>query len=149
MIVIYTGDIERKQVSDEYNIGAVRMIMEPAFLSELDSGELFRHLKEKVEENELLSDEELMEFIILPLSYRKKEEKKEKIRESVNLASQIQDRKQQIFALAGILTFTDKLIDMKTANILQTARIYIDASEKIPGWRSAVGLHCKFNRRAV
>ena len=32
--------------------------------------------------------------------------------------------------------------------ILQTARIYIDASGKVPGWRSAVGLHCKFNRRA-
>lgn len=116
MIVIYTGDIERRQVSGEYNIGAVRVKLEPAFLSELDSGGLFRHLKEKVERNEPLDDEELMEFIILPLSYRKKEEKEEKIRESVSLAAQIQDRSQQIFALAGILTFTDKLIDMKTAN---------------------------------
>ena len=33
--------------------------------------------------------------------------------------------------------------------ILQTARIYSDASGKIPGWRSAVGLYCKFNRCAV
>ena len=33
--------------------------------------------------------------------------------------------------------------------ILQTARIYSDAFGKIPGWRSAVGLHCKFNRCAV
>ena len=33
--------------------------------------------------------------------------------------------------------------------ILHTARIYIDVSGKVPGWRSAVGLHCKFNRRAV
>ena len=103
-------------MSDEYDIGAVRMTLEPAFLSELDSGGLFRHLKEKVERNEPLNDEELMEFIILPLSYRKKEEKKEKIRESISLAAQIQDRNQQIFALAGILTFTDKLIDMETAN---------------------------------
>ena len=37
MVVIYTGDIERRQVSDEYDIGAVRMGLEPAFLSELDS----------------------------------------------------------------------------------------------------------------
>ena len=57
-----------------------------------------------------------MEFIILPLSYRKKDEKEEKIRESVSLAAQIQDRSQQIFTLAGILTFTDKLIDMETTN---------------------------------
>lgn len=116
MIVIYTGDIERRQVSDEYDVGAVRMRLEPAFLSELDSGGLFRHLKGKVERNEPLDDEELMEFIILPLSYRKKEEKEEKIRESVSLAAQIQDRGQQVFALAGILTFTDKLIDMETTN---------------------------------
>ncbi len=33
--------------------------------------------------------------------------------------------------------------------ILQTARIYSDASGKIPSWRSAVGLYCKFNRCAV
>lgn len=45
-----------------------------------------------------------------------KEEQKEKIRQSVKLAAQIQDRSQQIFALAGILTFTDKLIDTKTAD---------------------------------
>ena len=73
MIVIYTGDIKRRQVSDGYDIGAVRMRLEPAFLSELDSGGLFRHLKGKVERNELLDDEELMEFIIFPLYSRKKE----------------------------------------------------------------------------
>ena len=64
MIVIYTGDIERRQVSDEYDIGAVRMTLEPAFLSELDSGGLFRHLKEKVERNEPLDNEELMLSLI-------------------------------------------------------------------------------------
>lgn len=116
MIVIYTGDIERRQVSDEYNIGALKVMLKPAFLSELDSVRVFGRLKEKVGKNEPLNDEELMEFIILPLSYRRKEEKEEKIREAVNLAAQIQDKSQQIFALAGILTFTDKLIDMETAN---------------------------------
>ncbi len=29
-------------------------------------------------------------------------------------------------------------------HIPQTARIYSDASGKVPGWRSAVGLYCKF-----
>ena len=40
MIVIYTGDIDRTQVSAEYNIGAVRLNVEAAFLSELDSKEI-------------------------------------------------------------------------------------------------------------
>lgn len=115
MVVIYTEDIKREQVSEEYNIGAVRLCVECAFLSELDSAEVYERLKQKVERNEMLDDEELMEFIILPLSYRTKEEKQQKIRETVELATKIQDRGQQLFTLAGILAFTDKLIDRETA----------------------------------
>ena len=116
MIVIYTGDISRSQVSGEYNIGAVKINTETAFLSELDSDGIIERLKGRVERNEMLTDEELMEFIILPLSYRKKEEKEKRIRETVDLAARIQDRSQQVFTLAGILTFTDKIIDRETAN---------------------------------
>ncbi len=44
----------------------------------------------------------------------------------------------------------DILISLMGANfILQTARIYSGASGKVLGWRSAVGLHCKFNWCAV
>ena len=62
-----------------------------------------------------------MEFIILPLSYRKKEEKEKRVRETVELAAKIQDRGQQVFTLAGILTFTDKIIDRETANKIRRA----------------------------
>lgn len=121
MIVIYTADIKRPQVSDEYHIGALHMYLECAFLSELDSEEIYQRLKGKVERKERLDDEELMEFIILPLSYRTKEEKQRKIRETVELAARIQDRGQQLFTLAGILAFTDKLIDQETANRIRRA----------------------------
>ena len=72
-------------------------------------------------QNEHLDDRELMEFIILPLSYRTKAEKQKKIQETVRLATQIQDRSQQLFTLAGILAFTDKVIDRKTANKIRRA----------------------------
>ena len=75
----------------------------------------FDRLKKKVEKNQLLNDKELMQFIILPLSYRTKKEKQQKVRETVELAAKIQDKKQQIFTLAGILVFTDKVIDRETA----------------------------------
>lgn len=137
MIVIYTGDIKRGQTSDRYDIGAVRVKLEQAFLSELDSHEIFRHLKEKVERNELLDDEEMMELIIQPLSYRKREEKEAQIRETVKLAAQIQDRGQQLFALSGILVFADKVIDMETANkirraieMTQVARIFEEEKQQ-------------------
>lgn len=119
MIVIYTGDIKREQVESSYDIGAVKMNVETAFLSELDAERIFECLKGKVERNERLSDDELMEFIIFPLSYRKKEEKQERIQETVKLAAKIQDKEQQVFTLAGILAFTDKVIDRETANFIR------------------------------
>lgn len=121
MIVIYTGDINRRQVSNEYNIGAVKINTETAFLSELDGENILRRLESKVRRHEMLTDEELMEFIILPLSYRKREEKEKRIHDVVDLAVKIQDRGQQIFTLAGILTFTDKVIDGETANKIRRA----------------------------
>ncbi len=137
MIVIYTGDIRREQVSTIYDIGAIKVNIEAAFLSELDAEGIYRRLKEKVDSGTLLSDEELMEFIIFPLAYRDKEEKKKKIHEAVNLAILIQDRKQQIFILAGILTFTDKLIDKEAANkirraieMTQVARIFEEEKQQ-------------------
>ncbi len=121
MVVIYTGDISRRQVSSEYNIGAVKLHTETAFLSELDSAGIMERLRGKIERNEMLTDEELMEFIILPLSYRKKDEKEKRIRETVSMAVRIQDRGQQVFTLAGILAFTDKIIDRGTANKIRRA----------------------------
>ncbi len=115
MIVIYTGDIKREQIVEEYHIGAISLKIETACLSELNAQEILTRLKEKVERKEQLTDEELMGFIILPLSYHKIEEKEEKIKETVELATKIADRQQQIFTLAGIAVFTDKIIDKETA----------------------------------
>ena len=116
MIVIYTGDVKREEVSESYDVGAVKLVIEPVFLSEVDGDEIFSRLREKVENEELLSDQEQMELVIFPLTYRKKEEKRRRIGEAVELASRIRNREQQVFVLAGIMTFTDKVIDEDTAN---------------------------------
>ena len=46
----------------------------------------------------------------------KREEKEQKISETVELAVKIRDRAQQIFTLSGILAFTDKVIGQETAS---------------------------------
>ena len=46
---------------------------------------------------------------------------KAKIQETVNLALKLQDREQQLFVLAGILTFTDKIIDQESAKTIRRA----------------------------
>ena len=105
MVVIYTGDIKRKSVSCHYSIGALQMEIEAAFLSELDAEGIFPNLK----------------FIILPLSYRKMEEKEQKLKETVELAVQVSDRQQQVFILSGMLVFADKVIDWETAKRIRRA----------------------------
>ena len=97
----------------------------------------FDRLKKKVEKNQLLNDEELMQFIILPLAYRTKKEKQQKVREIVELAAKIQDKNQQIFTLAGIVVFTDKVIDKETAGkirevikLTQVAQIFEEEKQQ-------------------
>ena len=121
MVVVYTGDIRRETVSESYDVGAIKLSVEPAFLSEIDGEAILMRLKNKLKNREKLNDREQMEFIILPLSYKKPEEKKAKIQETVNLALKLQDREQQLFVLAGILTFTDKIIDQESAKTIRRA----------------------------
>lgn len=116
MIVIYTGDVKRKQVSCEYQIGALTMRIEAAFLSELDADGIFGRLTEKIQTGKRLTEEELMEYMILPLSLQTQKQKRQKAAELAELAVRIKDREQQLFVMAGLLVFADKILDMETAN---------------------------------
>ena len=121
MVVIYTGDVKRQQVAESYDIGAVKMRIEAAFLSELDGDGILRRLEKKVQRKQLFTDEELMEYIILPLAYKEREAKQLKAREMAKLAEKIADQGQQAFVLSGMLAFTDKVIDEETANQIREA----------------------------
>ena len=154
MIVIYTGDIRRRQVSTEYNVGAVKIRIEPAFLSELDPEDIFDTIAYKIKNGECLSDEELMQFIILPLTYRQKKYKEKAIQNAVELAARVQDRNQQLFVLAGILAFTDKIIDNDTANkirrmIQMTKVAMIFEEEKQQAIKQAIKLEREKNDAAI
>lgn len=58
-----------------------------------------------------LDEEELMQLMILPLTVKGSRAKQVMIEKTVELACQIPDREQTLKALAGILTFSDKVID--------------------------------------
>lgn len=117
MIVIYTADVE--QTAEEVSFGCLTLKLEQAFLSRIESGDVWKRLKAKVDKGEMLSDEELMEFIILPLTYKGKEPKKQAVKDTVELAKRIEDREKQTFVLAGILVFADKVIDQDTAEYIR------------------------------
>ena len=117
MIVIYTADVET--APEEFSAGCLTLKMERTFLRKIDSEgereELTRRLKEKLP----LSDDELMKLIILPLTYKGTERKKQAVKEAVELAKQITDSEKKTFVLSGILVFADKIIDADTAKYIK------------------------------
>ena len=112
-VVIYTADVE--EAENEFNAGCLTLKLEQAFL---DSGNIRNRIGKKIRNKEVLSDEELMEFIVLPLTYKGTEAKQEAVKEAVELAKKIEDKKEQTFLLSGILVFADKIIDTETAKYI-------------------------------
>lgn len=110
VIVIYTADVE--QACQVYDLEGVTVKVENAFLVGLNTEEIYKGLKDKIcEKKQKLNEEELMQLMVLPLTVKGKGPKQEVIVQAVELAKQIEDRTQTVQVLAGLLTFTDKVID--------------------------------------
>ena len=117
MIVIYTADIEK--APEEFSAGCLTLKMERAFLSKIDSNTVQKEIAGKLEHGFSLSDDELMKLIILPLTYKGKERKKQAVKEAVELAKLISDKEEKTFVLSGILVFADKIIDIEMAKYIK------------------------------
>lgn len=85
------------------------------FLNRIPSEEVKMRIRDKIERKEPLEDRDLMELIILPLTYKGKEAQQRAVYEAVDLAKRIEDESVQVKAVAGILSFADKIIDEKLA----------------------------------
>lgn len=116
IIVIYTADVVKKQTDDTLDMGGIVIRTTEGFLSEISSEEVKMRIRHKIEQKEPLDDRELMELIILPLTYKGKERQQKAVYEAVDLAKEVEDESVQGKALAGILSFSDKIIDRKLAN---------------------------------
>lgn len=131
MIVIYTADVEYAE--DTFSAGCLTLKLEQAYLSKIDSQRIHSRIQAKLKHDATLSDEELMELIILPLTFKGNEKKKQAAMDAVALAKQISDKEIQTFVLSGILTFADKIIDSDTAKhimevvrMTQVAKLFIE-----------------------
>lgn len=117
MVVIYTADVERAE--ERYDLGGLILVVESAYLIHLDGSQIYDRLKNKIDAGEKLTEEELMELMILPLTVKGKKRKQETIEKAVNLGKRLPDREGQLKVIAGILTFTDKVIDRAYAKKLE------------------------------
>lgn len=135
MIVIYTGDVQRAEASFETK--CLTLSMEQVFISKLPEEEIYQSIKSKLENNETLSDTELMQLIILPLTGKGKEAKQQIIENVITLTKQIKDETNQVFVLSGVLVATDKFIDEKYADnirrylsMTKVARLYEEEKQE-------------------
>lgn len=110
MIVIYTADIEEAATKNDMDIGCLNFRIEEAFLSNLKTKEILNRITKKIKRNMPLTEEEMMEFIILPLTCRGKKQKQQMIRTGFELAKSISDSDTQLFVISGMLVFSDKII---------------------------------------
>ena len=110
MIVIYTADIQPQQTKERMDIGCLQFQLEEAFLIQKDSEQTEARLQAKFHGNQELSEEEQMEFIILPLTYKGNEEKQACIRRCFEMAKSLEDADMQRFLLSGMLVFADKVV---------------------------------------
>lgn len=108
LVVIYTGDVKSAEAVFETNCLSLRM--EQAFLSHIDGEEAFQFIREKVDSGQPLEDDDLMKLVVLPLTVPGMEGKQLMLERVVDLAEEIEDEKQKMFALSGVLVASDKFI---------------------------------------
>lgn len=113
VLIIYTADVE--QALETYDLGSVVIRVEAAYLVNLDTEAIYQRLGRRMSRQERLTEEEMAQMMVLPLTVKGKEEKQAYIEKAVELAKQIPDRKQLNQVMAGILTFCDKVIEPKCA----------------------------------
>lgn len=131
MIVIYTADVDKAETV--YDLEGIRLVIEPAFLVRFDTDAIFKRLDGKIRRKEILSEEEVMELMILPLTVKGHKEKNHVITAAVNLAKRLELPRQSLQALSGILTFSDKIIDknykkriMEEMRMTQIAQMFME-----------------------
>lgn len=114
LIIIFSADISDID-PNILDVGCMQLKIEPVYLLHMETEKVYSKIQYKVENRETLNDDEMLEMIVLPLTVKGKEEKRALAEETVRLAQEIQDEEQRMQALAGILTFADKILDKEYA----------------------------------
>ena len=120
VLIIYTADVTRKRTKPDLDMGAFKMHLEEAFLSEIDGNEVMARISCKIRNKEELDDKDLMQLIINPLTYKSTKDKKLAISKVVNILQAMDDERKQVFAAKGLLVFCDKVIEPEDAEKIRS-----------------------------
>ena len=129
LIVIYTGDVKSAEAT--FETSCVTLRTEQAFLSHIDGEAAYEVIRRKIDSGIPLEDDDLMKLVILPLTVSGSEGKQAMLERVVDLAEQITDEGQRIFALSGVIVASDKFIDReylkqirRRINMTQLGQLY-------------------------
>ncbi len=122
------AEVKRGTTDPYLDVGCARFELTEAFLSDLNSEEIYYEIKGKLDNGVSLSDEDLMRLIIYPLTYESDDAKRKAIDEVIELANRITDRKSAFFVYKCILVFTDKVISDETAQKIRSQLYFSERS---------------------
>ncbi len=116
VLVLYTADIEKAVT--EFDAGCIQFAIQAAYMTGIDSQKWLDEIRDKVAVQNL-DYETMIHMIMLPLTYKGDEAKNKAIETCVELATAIKDDEKQKFVLAGILSFSDKVINEDMRQLIE------------------------------
>ena len=129
LIIIYTGDVEK--ANPVFDCGCLTLHPKQVFLSRIDGGAEFDAIRQKIHSGIVLTDDDLMKLVVLPLTFPGTEGKQKMLEKVVDLAEQITDEEQRIFTLSGVIVASDKFINRdymdqirRRINMTQLGQLY-------------------------
>ena len=109
LIIIYTGDVEN--ADPVFDCGCLTLRPKQVFLSRMDSGAVFDAIRQKIHSGIVLTDDDLMKLVVLPLSIPGSEGKTQLFDEISSLAGKIPDEEQRAFVLSAMTLAADRFIN--------------------------------------
>ena len=127
IIVIYTCDVDSAPTT--LDIGAVRITVEQGFLSHIDGPGELKKYQAKIAVGGSFTDEELMKFIVLPLTVKGNEKKIQMIDEVIEAGKKLKmiDESAGSFVLSGMcvaaVNFMTKEQSEKIVEVIRMTRV--------------------------
>lgn len=109
LIIIYTGDVEKAE--SVFDFGCLALHPEQVFLSRMDRDAESESIGQKIRSGLPLTDDDLMELIVLPLAIPDPEGKTQLFDRILAMAEEIPDEGQPAFVPAAMAHATEKYIN--------------------------------------
>lgn len=109
LVIIYTGDVEKAE--PVFDFGCLAMRPEQVFLSRMDGEAEAEAIGQKIRSGLPLTDDDLMELVVLPLAVPDPEGKAQLFDRILAMAEEIPDEGQRAFVPAAMALATEKYIN--------------------------------------